>query len=83
MTSTWLLDEINAILARRYDLCKPLIIITNSSVEVLAKHLPERYGLKQAQLAKYAGVNQDTVRCCEDTRKANAKMNSFWIQSKA
>lgn len=43
LDSNWLINEIGAILARRYDLCKPLIITTNSSVEALAKHLPERY----------------------------------------
>lgn len=43
LDSHWLINEIGAILSRRYDLCKPLIITTNSSIEALTKHLPERY----------------------------------------
>lgn len=34
--------------------------------------LRQQLGLTRAQLAKYVGVNQDSVRHCEDTRKANA-----------
>lgn len=40
----WLLDEIGAIIARRYDNKKPMIITTNSDPEQLKKStLPQRY----------------------------------------